>query len=152
MFNHSTPALGKLTCFLGNIGMLLPKLPPICSRLTHMLDLVFLWMNCLCSNQKFTSPPIAYPNLLLKDIILSILTCLSCTISFFPLTGSFCLVILILLSLSVIFSLAIVSFFRSPFTGMFLKEFLKLSTILLSRSWQFTSFRFLHLPLTKLLS
>lgn len=36
---------------------------------------------------------------------------------------------LILLSLSVIFSLAMVSFFRSPFTGIFLEEF---STLLFS--------------------
>lgn len=79
-----------------------------------------------CSNQGFIPPLIAYPSFVFKDIILSILSCLSCTISFSPLIGSFYLVMLILLSLSVIFSLAIVSFFGSPFTGIFLKEFSKL--------------------------
>lgn len=85
-----------------------------CSILTHMLNLlIFLWINGLCSNQRLTPLPAAYPHLLFKDITLSILSCVSGTISLSPLTGSFYLMKLMLLFLSVFFSSAIISCLRS---------------------------------------
>lgn len=85
-----------------------------CSILTHMLNLLIsLWINGLCSNQRLTPPSAAYPYLLFKDIALSILSCVSGTISLSPLTGSFYLMKLMLLFLSVFFSSAIISCLRS---------------------------------------
>ena len=93
----------------------------VISSLTCMLALlIFPWMNGLAPIRGLYLYLLPSLTFCLRTLSYQ-LSPVSYTISFSPLTGSVYLVIV--RSLSMIFSLAIVSFFRSPFTGIFLKEF-----------------------------